>query len=479
MFYNIVYFIPKGATARSDSHRRLSEILLNGQEFYRKEMVRNGFGNKTFNLLVDKEKDRVKIDYVEGKLNASAYPYEGGGVKMIEEIEAFYLENPSKKTSDHILVLSPVANPQNSDAPYYGLGKWCFATDYDDMDIQYLGGSSELSSLATTYIGGLLHELGHGLNLPHNKEMASQTNSPDFGTALMGSGNYTYGSKPTFLTPASSAILENNQVFNQNNSVYYTGASGKIEGLQASYANGNINISGNLITDVPITSISIYNDPADDDADYDAVSWMAVVENNEFDIAMPIAELYKKQNTEYVLRLLLNHSNGDISRVSYLYEFRDGVPIFGFGKKDYLDRADWSILSYSSQEDSGGEGNTGRASDILDGNSETYWHSCWQAACTDNEYPHSIIVDTGNSITTSGFTFVQRENLSRSIKSIEIRVSDDNETWQSIGNYDLANINTAQNIQLENPTSFRYYELICKSSHDGQQFASLAEVYCY
>jgi len=476
---NIVYFVPKDSKARIDSHRRLSEILLNGQEFYRNEMIRNGFGDKTFHLLVDDEKNRVKIDFIEGHSSAATYPYEGGGVKMIEEIEAYYDKNPSKRNSDHYLVLSPVENPQEADAPYYGLGKWCFATDYDDMDIKYLGGNSTLSNLATTYIGGLLHELGHGLNLPHNKEMMSQTNSSDFGTALMGSGNYTYGSTPTFLTAASCAILENNQVFSPNNNDYYTGANGKVDEITATFDNGNINLTGTLNTDIPVNSISIYNDPSDDEADYDAVSWVAKVENDQFEIAMPVAELYKKQNIDYVLRLLLNHTNGDISRLSYQYEFKNGVPLFGFGKRDYIDRTDWSIASFSSQEDSGGEGDTGRASDILDGNLETYWHSCWQGSCTNNEYPHSLIVDAGASTTIDGFTFVQRQNLSRSVKNIEIRVSNDNETWQSLGNFNLANINTAQHIQLDNSISFRYFELVSKSAHDGQQFASLAEVLCF
>lgn len=476
---NVVYFIPAGSENRAESHRRLSEILLQGQGFFKQEMVRNGFGDKTFNLLLDNDKNRVKIDYVNGKFGASNYPYEGGGSKMIEEIEVYYAANPGVRTSEHVLVLSPVADPRNNDAPYYGLGKYCFATDYDDMDIQYLGGNSELSNLATIYIGGLLHELGHGLNLPHNKERVSQENNVSFGTALMGAGNYTYGSEPTFLTAASCAILNNNQVFNQNSGDFYSGASATIDGIMASYENGNILISGDVATDIPVESISIYNDPADDNADYDAVTWLSMVENNAFEVSMPINELHKKGNTEYVLRFLLNHTNGDITRISYFYEFKNGTPVIAFGEQDYLDRTNWSITNFSSQEDSGGEGDTGRASDILDGDSSTYWHSCWSSGCTNNEYPHSLTIDTGANTTVNGFSFIQRSSLSRSIKDIEIRISDDNIIWHSLGHFELKNVNSTQNIQLDQQASFRYFEIVSKSAHDGQQFAALAEVFCY
>ncbi len=476
---NIIYFVPKGSKSRKDSHRRLSEILLQGQEFYKKNMNDYGFGNKTFNLLVDAQKKRIKITYIDGNLSASGYPYEGGGNKMIPEIEAYYNTNPNEKNSDHYLVLSPVSDPTTSDVPYYGLGKWCFASDFDDMDIKHLGTGTSLGTRATTYIGGLLHELGHGLNLPHNKEKVSDFSNSNKGTCLMGSGNYTYGSAPTFLSEASCSILNNNQVFNNSSGTFYTGATASIKNLQASFENNNINISGTVETDVTVNSISIYNDPADDNADYDAVTWATKLEaDNTFSINMPISELHKKENTEYVLRLLLNHTSGDITRLSYAYKFVNGIPIIDFGEKDYLNKSKWVIESFSTEESSGQE-NTGLASAILDNNNETYWHSCWNGSCASANYPHSITVDTGETIAVEGFAFTQRKTLSRTIKDIEIFISDDNATWISLGNYILKNVNTIQNIRLDNQATFRYFRIEAKSSYDGDRFAALAEVYCF
>lgn len=476
---NVVYFIPKDKKDNLESHRRLSEILLQGQNFYKENMIENGFGDKTFNMLVDKEKNRIKIDYIVGQYDASYYPYEGGGNKMIPEIEAYYAANLNKKNSDHYLVLTPVDDPKNSDAPYYGLGKWCFATDFNHMDIKHLGTGDAYSENATIYIGGLLHELGHGLNLPHNKEKVSDKSNSEKGTALMGAGNYTYGKSPTFITKASCAILDKNQIFSTTKDTFYSGASGSVKELAANFENGTINISGTVVADVAVHNISIYNDPADDNADYDAVTWCTpVTAENTFSISMPINELHKKENTEYVLRILLNHTNGNITRLSYAYKFENGVPIIDFGEKEYVDKSNWSIKSVSSEETSGQE-NTGLATAILDNDSATYWHSCWSGSCAGAAYPHAITVDVGEYLTVNGFAFIQRNTLSRAIKNIEISVSDDTITWTSVGDYTLNNVNTAQNIRLENQVTFRYFKIEATASHDGDRFAALAEVYCF
>ena len=55
---NIVYFIPNDVVEPAEYHRRLSEILLDAQDFFGKEMERNGYGYKTFGLLKDDVKKR-------------------------------------------------------------------------------------------------------------------------------------------------------------------------------------------------------------------------------------------------------------------------------------------------------------------------------------------------------------------------------------------------------------------------------------
>ncbi|SFW56946.1 F5/8 type C domain-containing protein [Sinomicrobium oceani] len=134
----------------------------------------------------------------------------------------------------------------------------------------------------------------------------------------------------------------------------------------------------------------------------------------------------------------------------------------------------WLIAGYSSQE-TGGE--NGRASNAIDGDPATYWHSQWSG---DNPavYPHYIAVDMKEVTTLNGFTLTQRDG-QRKVKDIELQVSNDNNNWESIGDYVLDDTEMAQNIDLPESRSFRYFKVIMKSAYDGLQFAALAEVTVY
>ncbi|MDE5422147.1 discoidin domain-containing protein [Ancylomarina sp. DW003] len=468
---NVVYFIPTDVEERKESHRRLSEILLHGQEFYKNNMQGYGFGNKTFNMLVDQSKDRVKIIYLNGKYPTLNYPYEGGGAKVIEEVDAYFAANAGEKNSEHTLILTPVVDHDNPDVPFYGWGRYCFALDYTEMDVKYFGKNSKRGNDATKYIGGLLHELGHGLNLPHNKEKLSETVIKSKGTALMGSGNYTYGKTPTFLTEASCAILNNCQVISDYEDVFYTSVSLQINNISASYNNGQLNISGAFTTDESVNYVCFYNDPATDNADYDAVSWASpVIGGNTFNISMPIDELHQKENTPYVLRLRFCHANGEISKFSYSYRLKNGEPVIEFGDKENYDRANWQVIDFSSEE------NNEVASNVLDGDANTFWHSRWSQNATT--FPHYLVIDMNKVLDVKGFSFLQRDGM-RKVKDIEILVSTDNTQWESLGDFQLKDVNTLHHINLVEKKSFRYFKFIANSAFDGQQYAAMAEIKCF
>ncbi len=142
-----------------------------------------------------------------------------------------------------------------------------------------------------------------------------------------------------------------------------------------------------------------------------------------------------------------------------------------------LDRSTWTISDFSTQEDNGGEGDTGRAADVLDGNLETYWHSCW-SGCTATA-PHHIVIDMGAEIEVEGIRFAQRQTLSRAVKDIELQISSDNTTWESMGNFTLQNIATEQDIDFGAVKTYRYLKVIIKASHDGTDNAAMAEIMGY
>lgn len=213
---NVVYFTGCDNEPIADYQRRLSELLLYLQQFYAKEMDRNGYGKRAFglSLLPNGEVDIIRI---RGKKSHKEYSYGSGHNACLEEVEAYFAEHPEKKLSHHTFVIMPTHydgeynNDNPGGVPFYGLGRNCFALDYPAFDIRHLGQDTPQGRLLTKWYGGFAHELGHGLNLPHNDGPTGM--NEELGTPLMGSGNYTFGLKPTYLTPASCSILDHSETF--------------------------------------------------------------------------------------------------------------------------------------------------------------------------------------------------------------------------------------------------------------------------
>lgn len=213
---NVVYFVGQGYEPVADYERRVSELLVYLQQFYGKEMQRNGQGARSFGLNM-LPNGNVDIQLVRGKLPHTEYKYSGGHGKVRAEVDEYYKAHPEKNFSQHLFILTPTfLDDEYSDAnpggvPFYGVGKSCYALDYADFDLRHLGEDTPKGHLLTKWFGGFAHELGHGLNLPHNNGTVEETKA--LGTPLMGAGNYTFGLKPTYLTKATCQILDRSETF--------------------------------------------------------------------------------------------------------------------------------------------------------------------------------------------------------------------------------------------------------------------------
>ncbi|MEE1964339.1 DUF3472 domain-containing protein [Allomuricauda taeanensis] len=153
----------------------------------------------------------------------------------------------------------------------------------------------------------------------------------------------------------------------------------------------------------------------------------------------------------------------------------DALPqVIVLGPATELDRTGWTVVDYSTQEDQGGEGDTGRAADVLDGDLNTYWHSCW-AGCSPTP-PHHITIDMGTENLVDGVRFYQRQSTARSVESLELQISTDNVNWTSMGDYVLTKTAEAQEVDFDAPQTFRYLKFIAKSGHDGSDNAAMAEI---
>ena len=313
---NVIYFLPKGDAPVEGFENRLNDLLLYTQEFYRKEMKRNGFGNKTFGLSKTPQ-GKVKIVVVRGKEDIPFYSYDnGGGWKAEKEIEAYFKEHPGEKGSGHALVIMPSTSGDDMNpggVPFYGIGKYCFALDYKYFDIKYLGQDTPEGHLLTKWFGGMAHELGHGLNLPHN--MQQVTEEKMYGTALMGAGNHTFGLKPTYLTKASCAILNNCEVFAEHEKKYY---DPKVEfdlnDLDISFTKDQIVVKGDFKSLVPVNGVNVYIDHApygQVNNDYDAESWTVKSNKGNFMIAIPRSELHDQKIDGFQVRVKFLFENGN------------------------------------------------------------------------------------------------------------------------------------------------------------------------
>ena len=317
---NVVYFLGSDTEPVPDYERRLSELLLYLQQFYGREMQRHGYGARSFGLDI-KSPGRVNIIEYKAKNPAAHYPYEnGGGWKAAQELEEFFKANPDRKKSQHTLVIMPTWNDEKNGpdnpggVPFYGMGRNCFALDYPAFDIKHLGQKTREGQLLTKWYGGLAHELGHGLNLPHNHQTASD--GKKYGTALMGAGNYTFGTSPTFLTPASCALLDACEVYSVTPAQkFYEGRPEvEIKDTAISFKGDQILISGSYKSPQTVKALNVYvqDPPYAVNQDYDAVSFSQRLgkKSGKFSMKIDKKELDGLTNNEFRISLMFILANG-------------------------------------------------------------------------------------------------------------------------------------------------------------------------
>ena len=449
---NVVYFVPTDNPALPDYERRLSDIMLKTAKYYGDQMQMNGYGYKTFGLLTKLNKTRVKIITIPAKLTKDKYTH-ANLAGIISEIEAYFTAHPGERSGEHTLIISP---DNKIDNPYVGYGRNCFWPDKGE----------EATSISG--LGGLTHELGHCLNLPHNRQRESRINDPSYGTSLMGSGNGTYGKSPTFLTEADCAILNTNQVFQTNPTITYYGAvTASIKKMYASYSatKGAIIVSGRFTSSILVTDVAYYVDPnvnnegAGVNHDYNAVTWATkIIGTDSFYVELPMTEMRNtdKANNPAELKVKLVHENGIITNTTYDFNFLNNIPIINITPGP--DKSGWKVIGVSSEEA------TYEASKIIDDNLGTFWFAKFSQPAA--KLPHHLVVDMGKQLQADGLTINQRQDVYRMVKNVEILTSTDNTNWVSAGDYVAPNVKAASKLPFSAAKTFRYFKIIVKSNYD-------------
>jgi len=174
------------------------------------------------------------------------------------------------------------------------------------------------------FIGGVIHELGHALSLPHCCEREDQRVC---GTALMGSGNRTFGQQlrgeglGTFLTQAHAVRLAAHPVFNQQvTTTLYDLPTVTWKGLDCSVSEDRqIHVHGTVVGKVPIHGVVAYFDSAGG-GDYDATTAVAIP-NDEGEFMLESGLLRPSLAGE--LRLVTCHVNGSTDTRVLTYRVDD------------------------------------------------------------------------------------------------------------------------------------------------------------
>lgn len=474
---NVVYFVPKDVVPNPAYEERISKIMIAGQSYFQQWMEYWGLGPKTFGLLKNKDNTRIKIHLVKGDKNSTAYTDDAA---IVEHVNAYFLANPGVASSDHYLVLTAVNKKLDQgevlphEVPFYGTGKWCYALDYPGMSQDNLGKSGLVGEKATIYIGGLLHEMGHGINLPHNGPTASQYASSRFGMTLMGAGNYTYGKSPTFISFFDAATLSNCQVFSKETKAFYGSATTKVDQIAATVEGSEIVVQGSYTTNVAPTHVTIRNILESDPEGYQSITFtQKAKDDNSFNVRMPISEFRTKANMNYTLQIFLHHKNGSSSYVFYPYKFVNNIPVIDIATRPLLDRKNWTIESVSSFQ-------VGyQPTRVLDGNEKTYWHTSWS---NPGSHPHHITVNVGeNAVNANGVSYLTRPDntgAAAKIKEFKVEVSMDNQHWE-VAYSGRGALNGRQYFPFATSKTFRYFRFVTVNDFKGENHASIAELDLY
>ena len=133
-----------------------------------------------------------------------------------------------------------------------------------------------------------------------------------------------------------------------------------------------------------------------------------------------------------------------------------------------------SSVFYVSSEETSSE--NGRASNVLDGNASTIWHTRWSSNSTP--YPHEIQIDLGADSNVSGLEYLPRQSggLNGTIANYKIYVSDTTSDWGTAVDSGIWGYNHDLKIAAFPEKRGRYLRLVAESEGQGLSWASAAEI---
>jgi hypothetical protein len=308
----VVYFHPSDRDPLADYAARLDRIVTDISAFYRDEMEQR-FGVKTAGLPLERKDGRLLIRTVRGQHPAAHYQHESGDETWREVRSACAKAFDPER--EHVLILYGLCEhaPDGRyvfSAPYYG-ATWsdqrrglCHAADCELLDPLLLTQKEKpfvfaehyyprmemtVAKFNSWYLGGIAHELGHGLGFPHDNGRPNEAS----GVALMGGGNLHYrenlwgGKRPAYLSLATALRFAAHPLVTQSDKARWQSADGALEKLSASAGQGTLRLTGRVRASVPPCAVIASAWPGTDRTDHGAMTFCAAVgDQGEFNVEL-------------------------------------------------------------------------------------------------------------------------------------------------------------------------------------------------
>jgi hypothetical protein len=334
----IVYFTPKDRDPLPGYRERLDRILTDIQGFYRRGMERNGFGPLTFPLQRDAE-GRLIVHVVKST-RAYARGDDAPSDDIREQVKRALRERGIDIDKEHIILFQNLlfidGNEIRSWANYTygGLGDHVCGTawitdhpledslnlDKEEPILDAHGRKLPLCDYVVAEMGGIAHEFGHALGLPHDRETPEERKT--LGVALMGNGNFEYGRERTpkggkgaFLSRSEATILSSHPLFKRNTTDIDIPVKCEFDDMACTRRDGQLVFTGQVHSDIRPYALVAYHDSQLESADYDATSWVSDVDaDGRFEVH--IGEL---KPGPYELRLRCCCVNGAFGGIEFRY----------------------------------------------------------------------------------------------------------------------------------------------------------------